>query len=97
MRPFRVPLFPYFPAIALVIAVIAMVAMSIYNVELMLIFWGLIGFGYVSFRWYQREGVNQHLYNYTVLKQFELFILQRISFQFYGFLKFVHHVQNQNI
>ena len=55
-RPFRVPLFPYFPAIALVIAVIAMVAMSIYNLELMLIFWGLVGFGYMSFRWYQREG-----------------------------------------
>ncbi|MFT4854788.1 MAG: ethanolamine permease [Algoriphagus sp.] len=55
-RPFRVPLFPYFPAIALVIAIIAMVAMSIYNLELMLIFWGLVAFGYVSFRWYQREG-----------------------------------------
>ncbi len=55
-RPFRVPLFPYFPAIALTIAVIAMVAMSVYNLHLMLIFWGLVAFGYVSFRWYQREG-----------------------------------------
>jgi ethanolamine permease len=54
-RPFRVPLFPYFPAIALVIAVVAMIAMSIYNQKLMVIFWGLMAFGYVSFRWYQRR------------------------------------------
>jgi ethanolamine permease len=54
-RPFRVPLFPYFPAIALVIAVVAMIAMSIYNLTIMAVFWGLMAFGYVSFRWYQRK------------------------------------------
>lgn len=53
-RPFRVPMFPYFPAIALVIAVVAMIAMSIYNVQLMLIYWGIVTVGYVSFRWYHR-------------------------------------------
>jgi ethanolamine permease len=54
-RPFRVPLFPYFPAIALVIAVVAMIAMSIYNQKLMVIYLALVAFGYVSFRWYQRN------------------------------------------
>ncbi|UXP31674.1 ethanolamine permease [Reichenbachiella agarivorans] len=53
-RPFSVPLYPYFPAIALVIAVVAMIAMSIYNLQLMLIYWGLVFLGYVSYRWYQR-------------------------------------------
>jgi ethanolamine permease len=54
-RPFRVPLFPYFPAIALVIAVVAMIEMSIYNLMIMTVFWGLMAFGYLSFRWYQRK------------------------------------------
>jgi ethanolamine permease len=54
-RPFRVPLFPYFPTIALVIAVVAMIAMSIYNQKLMVIYLALVAFGYVSFRWYQRN------------------------------------------
>ncbi|PIB37600.1 ethanolamine permease [Reichenbachiella sp. 5M10] len=54
-RPFKVPLYPYFPAIALLIAVVAMIAMSVYNLELMLIFWVIVGVGYVSFRWYQRS------------------------------------------
>ncbi|MCV9388433.1 ethanolamine permease [Reichenbachiella ulvae] len=57
-RPFRVPMFPYFPAIALVIAVVAMIAMSIYNVQLMFIYWGIVAVGYVSFRWYHRNAAD---------------------------------------
>ena len=53
-RPFLVPLYPYFPIIALVIASIAMLAMSIYNFQLMCIYWGIVLLGYLIFRWYQK-------------------------------------------
>ena len=52
-RPFLVPMYPYFPSIALVIAIIAMLAMSIYNIQLMFIYWGIVLLGYLVFRWYQ--------------------------------------------
>lgn len=54
-RPFRVPMFPYFPGTALTIAVIAMIAMSVYNLNLMLIYWAIVSLGYVAFRWYQKK------------------------------------------
>lgn len=56
-RPFRVPLFPYFPTIALVISIIAMIAMSVYNLELMLIYFGIVGVGYFVFKWFQRASI----------------------------------------
>lgn len=54
-RPFTVPLYPYFPAIALIISVVALVAMSSYNVELLLIYLGILAIGYVGFLWYRKK------------------------------------------
>ncbi|MEM6523384.1 MAG: ethanolamine permease [Bacteroidota bacterium] len=54
-RPFQVPLYPYFPAIALVIAVVALIAMSIYNLQLLLIYLGILFAGYLGFRWYEKN------------------------------------------
>ncbi|AFK03181.1 ethanolamine transporter [Emticicia oligotrophica DSM 17448] len=42
-RPFHVPFYPLSPILALIIAVIALVAMIIYNFNLSLIFFGLLG------------------------------------------------------
>ena len=54
-RPFRVPMYPYFPAIALAIAIVALVAMSVYNTQLLLIYFTILALGYVGYRWYQKN------------------------------------------
>jgi len=48
-RPFKVPFYPYFPIIALVIAVVALVAMITLNIRLSLIYFSLLGLGYIWF------------------------------------------------
>jgi ethanolamine permease len=48
-RPFRVPFYPVFPIVALVIAVVSLVAMITLNIILSLIFFSLLGGGYL---WY---------------------------------------------
>jgi len=53
-RPFKVPIFPLFPAVALLIASVALLAMSLYNLNLMLIYVGIIVVGYIIFNWYQK-------------------------------------------
>jgi ethanolamine permease len=51
-RPFRVPLYPIFPLVALVIASFSFVAMAIYNVQLVIIYFLIIGISYGIFkRW----------------------------------------------
>ena len=49
-RPFKVPLYPLFPIIALMIAVVSFVAMTIYNLNLALIYFLLIGICYACFK-----------------------------------------------
>ena len=49
-RPFRVPLYPLSPIIALVIATVALVALTIYNIEVALIYFGLM---FVAFGWFK--------------------------------------------
>ncbi len=49
-RPFRVPLYPIFPIVALVIASFSFVAMAIYNVQLVLIYFLIIGISYGIFK-----------------------------------------------
>jgi ethanolamine permease len=48
-RPFRVPFYPAFPIIALVIAIVSLVAMVTLNINLSLVFFSLLGLGYL---WY---------------------------------------------
>ncbi|MBT1698777.1 ethanolamine permease [Fulvivirgaceae bacterium PWU4] len=50
-RPFKVPLFPAFPIIALVIAIISFVAMVVYNFNLAILYFLLLGGGYLIFKW----------------------------------------------
>ncbi|HEY6502731.1 MAG TPA: ethanolamine permease [Chitinophagaceae bacterium] len=52
-RPFKVPLYPVFPVIALVIALVSFVAMAIYNKELALVYFLLLGICYGSFKFFK--------------------------------------------
>jgi ethanolamine permease len=49
-RPFKVPMYPLFPVIALIIAAVSFVAMTIYNLNLALIYFLLIGICYGCFK-----------------------------------------------
>ncbi len=50
IRPFKVPMYPAFPVIALFIAIISFVAMTIFNLELAVIYFVLIGICYIAFK-----------------------------------------------
>ncbi len=50
IRPFKVPMYPAFPIIALIIAVISFVAMTIFNAELAVIYFVLVGICYAAFK-----------------------------------------------
>ncbi len=54
-RPFKVPLYPYFPIIALVIASFSFVAMAIYNLNLVVIYFLIIGISYGIFKLQSRS------------------------------------------
>jgi ethanolamine permease len=49
-RPFKVPMYPVFPLTALIIAVVSFVAMTIYNKELSLVYFLLLGVCYGTFK-----------------------------------------------
>ena len=49
-RPFHVPFYPVFPLIALIIATVALVAMTYYNFQLALIYFGVILFSFVLYK-----------------------------------------------
>ncbi|MDW3647030.1 MAG: ethanolamine permease [Bacteroidia bacterium] len=48
-RPFKVPLYPIFPALALIIASVALLAITIYNLNLALIFFLIMGISYGAY------------------------------------------------
>ena len=50
IRPFKVPWYPVFPGIALAIAIISFIAMTIFNVELAIIYFVLMGICYGAFK-----------------------------------------------
>ncbi len=50
IRPFKVPWYPVFPVVALIIAVISFVAMTIFNAELAIIYFALMGVCYIAFK-----------------------------------------------
>jgi ethanolamine permease len=49
-RPFKVPMYPLFPVVALLIAVFSFVVMTIYNKELALVYFVLLGVCYACFK-----------------------------------------------
>ncbi|MBI1782629.1 MAG: ethanolamine permease [Sphingobacteriales bacterium] len=49
-RPFKVPVYPFFPVIALAIAVFSFVAMTIYNRQLAIVYFLLLGACFGSFK-----------------------------------------------
>ena len=48
-RPFKVPMFPLFPIIALAIAIVAFVSMAYYNLNIAMVFVGIVGLSYLYF------------------------------------------------
>ncbi|HEX5153540.1 MAG TPA: ethanolamine permease [Parafilimonas sp.] len=58
IRPFKVPMYPVFPVTALIIALISFVAMVIYNFELAIIYFLILGISYVVFKLFAAKHVN---------------------------------------
>jgi ethanolamine permease len=52
-RPFKTPLYPYTPVIALIVAAVALVAMITLYGKLALIYFGIIGVTFLSFRMFR--------------------------------------------
>ena len=48
-RPFKVPAYPLFPIVALLIAVVSLVAMTIFNLQLTIIYFVIMGLCYFAF------------------------------------------------
>jgi ethanolamine permease len=64
VRPFRVPFYPMAPLIALVIASVCLVAMVSLNIKLSLIYFSILGLGYIWFHFGPRKAVRpQDRYN----------------------------------
>ena len=49
-RPFKVPMYPAFPVTALVIAIISFVAMTIFNLELAIMYFVIMGICFGAFK-----------------------------------------------
>ena len=49
-RPFKVPAYPLFPIVALLIAVVSLVAMTIFNLQLTIIYFVIMGLCYFAFK-----------------------------------------------
>jgi ethanolamine permease len=58
MRPFKVPMYPVFPVTALIIALISFAAMVIYNVELAIIYFLILGICYAAFKLFAVKNIN---------------------------------------
>lgn len=54
IRPFKVPMYPLFPVTALVIAIISFVAMTIFNLELAIIYFVLMGACFLIFKLFKK-------------------------------------------
>jgi ethanolamine permease len=57
-RPFKVPMYPVFPVVALIIALFSFIAMVIYNFELALIYFLILGICYIAFKLFAARNVN---------------------------------------
>lgn len=53
-RPFSVPFFPLTPIFAMVIATVSLLAMIIYNFQLSLLFFGILAFTFILFKWLKK-------------------------------------------
>ena len=49
-RPFKVPMYPLFPVAALFIAAFSFVAMTVYNFKLAVIYFLILGIGFIAFK-----------------------------------------------
>lgn len=54
-RPFKVPVYPLFPLVALSIAVFSFVAMTIYNTEMALVYFAILGIAYGCFQLFKTK------------------------------------------
>lgn len=57
-RPFRVPLYPYFPIIALIIAIISLVAMITLNIEVAMVYFGILLISYIWFHFFVKKSLH---------------------------------------
>jgi ethanolamine permease len=59
-RPFKVPLYPWFPAIALIIAIVSLIAMMVYNLLLGMVYFALLGAGYLLYKIFHKQIAHEH-------------------------------------
>lgn len=59
-RPFKVPLYPWFPVIALIIAFVSLIAMMVYNFLLGMVYFALLGAGYLLYKIFHKKIANEH-------------------------------------
>jgi ethanolamine permease len=57
-RPFRVPFYPVLPATALIIASVAFAAITLYNLNLALIFFAIMGLSFLGYLLLIRDKIN---------------------------------------
>lgn len=57
-RPFKVPFYPTFPVIALVISSICMLAMTSLNLQLAMIYFGILALSYIWFHVFVKSNIN---------------------------------------
>ena len=58
IRPFKVPMYPVFPVTALIIALISFAAMVIYNLELAIVYFLILGISYIVFKLFAAKHIN---------------------------------------
>lgn len=56
-RPFKVPLYPFTPYLALIIAIVALVMVGYYNLQLSLIYAGLLTLTYIAFKLFYKNKI----------------------------------------
>lgn len=57
-RPFRVPFYPYFPVVALIIALISLLAMITLNIEVAIVFFGILLLSYIWFHFFVKKSLH---------------------------------------
>lgn len=55
-RPYKVPFYPFFPILALLIAIFSFVAITVYNFNLAIVFFIILGVCYAGFKFFKKKG-----------------------------------------
>ena len=60
-RPFKVPLYPVLPVVALAIGILSFIAMMVFNIELALVYFLIMGGSFLLFKCFVKISATGHL------------------------------------